>query len=336
MRIAVTGGAGFIGAQLIARLCADAGDWGITRDSPVVVLDNLYRGTRAALAPSLTTGLARFVEGDIRDAATVAAALHDADIIFHLAALSNVLGAEHDSEYAYTTNLMGTHRVLEAALATGAQRVVLASSREVYGEPERLPAPESAPLAPKNTYGASKAAGELCARAIVGRGRLDVVALRLTNVYGPGDSGRVIPIWLQRAVSGEPLVFYGGQQVLDLFWVQDAVSAFLAAARTPRARFAEAGLLLADHAEGGFFAAVNGGAGHGTPLAELAERIREAVGRPVEMTRMPARSAEVGGFVADISGLRSVLGIAPDSSLRHLNDMAQAALATTMPSAAES
>src|SRR5882672_9651450 len=137
---------------------------------PVVALDNLHRSTPTALADAIEAGDVRLYEGDVRDAGTLEQAMRAAE----------------------------------------ARRLVFTSSREVYGQPQSLPVHESAPLAPKNAYGASKAAGEMSCRVAAARGGLEVVALRLANVYGPGDSGRVIPLWLERAARGEDLHIFGG------------------------------------------------------------------------------------------------------------------------------
>src|SRR5947209_6105623 len=149
MSIVVTGGAGFIGRHLVTRLCESRAAFGVT-DEPIVVLDNLRRGSREALASLVTQGQVRFVEGDIRDAATLAEVMRGATYVFHLAAQSNVMGAEDDPDYAFTTNVEGTYRVVQAAAHAGARRVVFTSSREVYGQPVSLPVAEDAQLAPKN------------------------------------------------------------------------------------------------------------------------------------------------------------------------------------------
>src|SRR5260370_23387244 len=173
MTVVVTGGAGFIGRHLVRRLVANRAAFGAAGE-PVVALDNLHRSTPTALADAVETGDVRFYEGDVRDAGTLEQAMRGAEYVFHLAAQSNVVGAEDDPDYAFTTNVVGTQRVVQAALTAGARRLVFTSSREVYGQPQRLPVPESALLAPKNAYGASKAAGEMSCRVAAARGGLEV------------------------------------------------------------------------------------------------------------------------------------------------------------------
>ncbi|MCC7362924.1 MAG: NAD-dependent epimerase/dehydratase family protein [Dehalococcoidia bacterium] len=291
-RVTVTGGAGFIGSHLAAALVA-AGD-------KVTVLDNLHRGRREFVPAGAT-----FLEGDIRDPAAVERAVAGSEVVYHLAAQSNVMGAMGDIDYSFESNVVGTFNVLKAAARAGVRRVVFASSREVYGEPPALPVREDAPLNAKNPYGASKLAGEAYCRAWTSFGDVDVYVLRFANVYGPGDTGRVIPLWLERAHAGQPLQVFGGAQVLDFVPVTTAVQAFRAAATAPNR------------------GPVNVGTGQGTPLPELAERILALTGHRSAIEQLPARGAEVVRFVADVTRMREVLGVEPPAhSLCDLPELA--------------
>jgi len=281
MKILVTGGAGFIGAHLVAAALA-VGD-------EVVALDNMRRGVRAKLSDE-----ARLVEGDIRDRDTVALAMRGVQRVYHLAAQSNVLGAVTDTDYSFTSNVVGTYNVLVAARDAGVERVIFTSSREVYGEVEQLPVAEDRPMDPKNAYGASKVAGEVYCRTFQNTYGLDVSVLRLSNVYGSGDRDRVIPIWLDRARRGEDLEIYGGAQVLDLVPVDLVVAALRRAAEVSLA-----GRVL------------NVGSGVGTPLRDLADQIARLPSREVGLRVAPARSIEVTRFVADVARMRDLLGLAP-------------------------
>lgn len=336
MRVLVTGGAGFIGQHLVARLVESplsSEGQAAGAAEPVVVFDNLKRSSRAALEPLIAAGTVRFIEGDIREQQAVAEAMAGVDVVFHLAAQANVIGSEADPDYAFHTNVTGTYHVLRAAAKVGAQRVLFASSREVYGQPSRLPVTEDMPIAPKNLYGASKASAEMQCRAEVTRSGLEVIALRLSNVYGFGDRDRVLPIWLERAARGEDLVLFGGGQVLDLIWVGDVVDAFVRAAVTPRLRLAAEGLIDAMPPQSGFFVAINIGSGQGTPLRELAYRVQELMPHPVGMRVEAARAVEVERFIADNALARYTLDLRPDTALAHLPEMAryyaQAAHTTT-------
>lgn len=280
-RVLITGGAGFIGHHLAAA-CLAAGD-------DVVVFDNLKRGSFDQVP-----GYATRMEGDVRDRSALDAAMRGVRIVYHLAAQSNVLGAVTDLDYSFTSNVVGTYNTLAAALAAGVERVVFASSREVYGEVDRVPVAESRAFNPKNAYGTSKVSGELYCRAFHETHGLDISILRLANVYGKGDTNRVIPIWLERARNGLPLELYGGEQVIDFVSVSLAVEALRRAAGT---------------ALGG--QAVNIGGGMGTPLRALSARIRALPGADVDERILPARSMEVTRFVADVTRMETMLGLKP-------------------------
>lgn len=282
-RIVVTGGAGFIGSHLVEALAM--------RGHDIVVVDNLSRGNRANL--ERCTGQISFVAGDIRDFVSIRDVFQGADLIFHLAAQANVLGAEADPDYSLATNVGGTLQVLRAAHAIGA-RVIFTSSREVYGEATALPVPETAPLTPKNLYGASKASGEQYCRVYAERG-LDVRVLRLANVYGPRDHGRVVSRFIESALRGHPLTLYGGDQVIDFIWVGHVVDALLNAADRP---------VLAE--------SLNIGSGRGISLQELPQRIYDLLGINLPIVYAPRRPSEVVRFIANPSRARSLLNLAVD------------------------
>jgi len=284
MKVVVTGGAGFIGAHLVNRLLA--------AEHEVVVFDNFARPS--LLAAPLGAAGARIIKGDVRDMPTVRAAMQGARRVYHLAAQSNVMGAEADNAYTLTTNVTGTRHVLQAAHEAGVERVVFTSSREVYGEAATLPVSEDTSGAPKNTYGRSKADGEQLCRNFHHRDGLDVSVVRLTNVYGPGDSGRVIPLWIDRAAHDLELILYGGEQLIDFIAVDRVTQAIWEAS---------------DHSLHG--QPVNVGSGVGSTLHDLARRIQSASERYVAVRTLPARSVEVTRFVADVTRMRALLGVEP-------------------------
>ncbi|HWE63511.1 MAG TPA: SDR family NAD(P)-dependent oxidoreductase [Chloroflexota bacterium] len=286
MKVLVTGGAGFIGAHLVQALAA-AGD-------EVIVLDNLHRGDRGKLVDAERDGAVHVIEGDIRDLAALRGAMSVCARVYHLAAQSNVLGAVADTDYSFTSNVVGTYNVLVAAREAKVERVVFTSSREAYGEVVDLPVAEDRPLNPKNAYGASKAAGEVYCRAFQNTYGLDVSVLRLANVYGPGDRDRVIPIWLDRARRNLDLELYGGEQVIDFVPVDLVVQALRRAGET------------ALHGQ-----PVNVGSGSPITLRELASRIQALPGVTSGLRILPARAVEVTRFVADVARMRALLGLEP-------------------------
>jgi UDP-glucose 4-epimerase len=233
----------------------------------------------------------RFVRADIRNRDAVAWLMQDSELVFHLAAQSNVIGTLQDINYSSSTNIVGTATVLQAARDAGVRRLVFTSSREVYGDPSHLPVPETAPLCPKNAYGMSKVAGEMCCAMSTGSS-LETVILRLANVYGPRDHERVIPLFIESACDGRPLTVYGGQQILDFVHVSYVVDALIKAG-------------LGKHVD----CPVNIGGGKGITVIDLAKRILELTDSDSEISWLPSRSVEVVRFVADTSRARTLLGL---------------------------
>jgi UDP-glucose 4-epimerase len=278
-RVLITGGAGFIGSFLAERL-VDAG-------ADVIVLDNYYRGRRENLAGCLPS--IRLIEGDIRDAHQVASVMEGIDTVFHLAAQSQVRTALAEPRYCFETNVSGTFNVLEAARTAGVRRLLFASSREVYGEAAAIPVSEDAPLNAKNGYGLSKVAGELyCGQY---RDHFDVSVVRLGNVYGPRDFGRVIPIFAQAALENHPLTLLGGKQICDFVWVGTVVEQLLRMGDGP--------------ARG----PLNIASGIPVTLVHLAERIISLSQSSSALVYAPEIAAEVAHFVADVSRAREQLGL---------------------------
>src|ERR1051326_1479610 len=297
-RILITGGAGFIGHHLVRHLACD-------HKGAITVIDNLHRGDAANLEPYAER--ITFHRQDIRDCSALDEAMRGCDIVFHLAAQSSVMGALQDTEYSCSTNVLGTFQVLEAAKQAGVRRVIFTSSREVYGEPDHIPVPETTPLLPKNPYGASKAAAEMYCR-VWGQSDLEVAVLRLANVYGPGDKGRVIPLFIEQALRGLPLLLYGGSQILDFVWIDAVVVALI------QAGFGE-------------FSPepLNIGAGQGITIAHLAKRILDLTGSRSPLKIEEQRDVEVSRFVVDTTRPRARLGLLmPEDPLFGLKQVIQA------------
>jgi UDP-glucose 4-epimerase len=227
-RVLVTGGAGFIGSNLVDGL--------LSRDRDVTVLDDLSTGRLENLAPALN-GDARLHKGSVTDVAAVARAFELArpDTVFHLAAQIDVRRAVEDPGFDANANVIGTVNVLEAARRRGVERLVLASTGgAIYGEADEVPTPESAPARPLSPYAASKAAAEGYVDLYGRLHGLSTMSLRLANVYGPrqdprGEAG-VIAIYCGAAVDGRIVTVYGdGRQTRDFVFVGDVVDAFMAA-----------------------------------------------------------------------------------------------------------
>jgi UDP-glucose 4-epimerase len=231
-----------------------------------------------------------FIQGDIRDVSNLRRAMAGCEMLFHLAAQATVMGCEQQPVEAHEVNATGTYNILRLAREAGVRRVIVASSREVYGEAADLPVSETAPIRPKNVYGASKAAAEMyCSWA---SSVVELTVLRLTNVLGRGDTDRVIPRFLTKAAAGQPLVVYGGGQIIDFVSVDIVADAFI------RAGF---GSYVP-----GF---INVGSGVGITIIEMARRIIELFKSNSELVIGPPRQGEVLRFVADITRMRQALEI---------------------------
>jgi UDP-glucose 4-epimerase len=292
MRTLVTGGAGFIGSNLVDALLA--------RGDEVTVVDDLSTGRRENLEGALAAG-ATLAGADIRDRAAIENAAVEAkpEVVFHLAAQIDVRKSVADPAFDASINVGGTANVLEAARAAGAGRVVFTSTGgAIYGEGDGqdLPLSEDAPLAPEAPYGQSKFAAEGYLSLYERLYGLSSVSLRLGNVYGPrqdplGEAG-VIAIFCGRLRAGErPTVFGDGRQTRDYIYVGDVVSAALAAAGS--------------EATG----AINVGTGVETDVLELVRQLGELGGADgFEPELAPARTGEVQRISIDPSRAERELG----------------------------
>ena len=293
MLVLVTGGAGLIGREAVSQLL-EAGH-------KVRVLDLRARDM------AQHNWLER-IEGDILDRDLLRKSMRDVGAVVHLAAVSRVQDAEEDPELAETTNVTGTHMLVEeAGLLEAPPVLVHASSREVYGEPVSLPVPERAAIAPINTYGRTKAAAEPIALAYSQLSSQAVVVLRFSNVYGSihDQPRRVIPIFTTRALSGEPLEVHDGSKTFDFVHVQDAGRAIMAALKWAEARRGQP--------EG---AAVNVATGKGTELKTLAAMILRAAGSTAAAVEQAARDFDVRHFVGDPRLAKKTLGFACEVDLK--------------------
>lgn len=291
MKMLVTGGAGFIGSNIVRRLLLDGHE--------VVVLDNLLSGHRSNL-----NGLdCELIEGDIRDQAAVLRAVKGADTILHLAAsVGNKRSIEHpflDSDI----NVMGTLAVLEAARSAGVRKIVASSSAGIFGELKTVPIREDHPVEPDTPYGASKLCMEKHCLAYAKLHGIEAVCLRYFNVYGVNQRfdayGNVIPIFVHQMLRGETLTIFGdGEQTRDFLNVRDVVQANLRAAESR-----------------GVSGAFNVGSGSRITINELVAKLGEAAGAPPGLRYGPPRPGDVRDSLADISAARRAFGFEPTVGL---------------------
>jgi UDP-glucose 4-epimerase len=291
MRSLVTGGAGFIGSNLVDALLA--------RGDEVTVVDDLSTGRRENLDEALAAG-AELIELDIRAREPLAREVERVapDVVFHLAAQIDVRKSVADPAFDASINVGGTANVLEAVRQGGAPRLVFASTGgAIYGEGEgrELPLPETAPLAPLAPYGQSKQAAELYISMYERLYGTSSVCLRLGNVYGPrqdplGEAGVIAIFCGLLCEGGRPTVFGNGRQTRDYIYVGDIVTAMLAAGDSTAT------------------GAINVGTGIETDVLDLVHTLAALGGRSFEPIFAPPRKGEVERITIDPSKAQAELG----------------------------
>jgi len=222
MKLLVTGGAGFIGSNFVRRTIEDA--YPGLAGADVVVLDALtYSGNLENLASVADSARYQFVEGDIRDAELLDTLLVDIDAIVHFAAESHVDRSVRDASAFVETNVLGTQRLLDAALRAETPRFVHVSTDEVYGSIEEGSWDELRPLEPNSPYSASKAGSDLLARSYFRTHGLNVSITRCSNNYGPYHfPEKLIPLFVTNLIDGKHVPLYGeGNNIRDWLHVDD-------------------------------------------------------------------------------------------------------------------
>jgi UDP-glucose 4-epimerase len=293
-RVLVTGGAGFIGSNLVRAL--------LERGDEVRVLDNFSTGNRANLE-----GLdVEIVEGELRSYERVHRAMRKAEIVYHLGALGSVPRSVQDPLTSSAVNVEGTLNVLLAARDEGARRVVFSSSTSVYGSSRQLPTTEETPPDPISPYGVAKLAAE---RYCISFSRVydsfESVVLRYFNVFGPRQSpssqyAAVVPLFVTAIAAGQPVQIHGdGDQSRDFTYVANVVDATLLAGET-------------HGASGEIF---NIAAGAPASVNTLADTIGSILGKPVEKEHLPPRPGDIRDSWADLGKAQRILGYAPHVDL---------------------
>ena len=291
MKIAITGGAGFIGGNL-CRLLVEA-DW-VDR---VVALDDLSTGS----ADHLQDVDATLIAGSILDSSTLDDAFAGADAVVHLAARASVPRSIADPVASHEVNATGTMRVLEAVRRNGNAHVIVASSSSVYGSNPALPKHENLAPAPLSPYAASKLVTEAYALAWANCYELNVLAFRFFNVFGPLQPAghayaAVVPTFIDAALSGKPLPVHGdGRQTRDFTFV-GSVAAVIADALKRQVSSVWP---------------INLAFGSRTSLVDLIALLEEVVGRPLERDHQPPRPGDVRDSQADTALLQSLF---PDTT----------------------
>jgi UDP-glucose 4-epimerase len=287
----VTGGAGFIGSNLVEALVA--------RGHAVRVLDNFSTGDPANL--ERVRERVRVIDGDITDRATVRAAVQGVEVVFHQAALASVPRSVADPMATHQACVNGTLHVLLAAKECGVRRVVYAASSSAYGNSARLPKCEADPTAPLSPYAVAKLAGEQYCAAFSEVYGLETVRLRYFNVFGPRQSpdspyAAVIPRFIEAMTAGRSPVIHGdGEQSRDFTFVADVVQANLRAAEAPGVR-------------GKVY---NIACGRRISLVQLVAHLNALLGTNIKPAHTASRAGDVRHSQAGIERARAELGYEP-------------------------
>jgi UDP-glucose 4-epimerase len=299
--VMVTGGAGFIGSELIRQLAA--------RGDRVVIIDNLVNGKHENVADVLSRQITLQVT-DVRDIDALTPHLREARAVYHLACLG-VRHSVHSPHENHDVNATATLKLLAAARQADVPRFVYVSSSEIYGGVESTPIlgdaiSEDHPAFPCTVYGGSKLAGESYARAYFRTYGYPTVVVRPFNTYGPrshheGDSGEVIPKFLLRCLAGRPMIVFGdGSQSRDFTFVSDTAAGILLAGEHPKA----------------VGETINIGSGTDVTIADLARTVAAVTGRlDAEIVHDEPRPGDVYRLIADVSRARALLGFAPRVSM---------------------
>jgi nucleoside-diphosphate-sugar epimerase len=283
----VTGGAGFIGSNIVRRLVA--------KGEQVRVLDDFSTGKRENLAG--LSGI-EIIEGSLLDGELVRKAVEGVQYVLHQGAISSVPRSLVEPELVNAVNSGGTVKLLEALKGKPLKKFVFAASSAVYGNNEALPVAETAPVEPLSPYAVSKYAAELYCKTFADNFNLPTVSLRYFNVFGPyqdpaSEYAAVIPIFILKMLRGEKPVIYGdGEQTRDFVYIDDVVEANLQACISDRVGRGEV---------------INVAAGRRFSLNELVKTLNEIMGQDFEPVYSEPRPGDVRHSQATIEGAKKLL-----------------------------
>ncbi len=291
MNIAVTGGAGFIGSHLCAKL--------LERGDKVVCIDNFYTGVEKNIEPLINNDRFRLVKCDVRDREKLEQVFkqENIDLIYHYAAVVGVKRTIENPREVLDVNIQGGLSVLEAALSSGCEKVINISSSEVYGSPIEVPEREDSPKNVETPYSISKLVVEKYAHIYYEKHGVKTTSLRLFNIYGPRQKrppyGCVMGIFISRVLQNKPPIIFGdGFQTRDFTYIEDCIQSSIIAAES-------------DDTNGEVF---NIAAGRPVTILDLAELVIESCNKKLKPVFEPPREFEIRHRFADISKMRTILG----------------------------
>lgn len=287
MNILVTGGAGFQGTHLVEKLFA--------LGHSVTVLNT--DSSRSLYNKKYIDGKAEIIWGSVMDASLAERVLDGKDLVFHLAARINVDESISTPQETLDVNVRGTQNILDAARKRGT-RVIYTSSCEAYGRPEKTPIHETTELRPMSPYAASKTAADRLCYAYFHTYQLPVTIVRFFNVFGErqkdGKYGAVIPIFVGKALRGEPISVFGtGDQTRDYVYITDVIDGYS---------------IILDHPELAS-ETINFGSGIGTRIKDIAEYIGKKLN--TEVIYSDPRPGEASEMIADSSKAKRLFGWEP-------------------------
>jgi nucleoside-diphosphate-sugar epimerase len=292
----VTGGAGFIGSNLVLALTA--------RGESVRALDNLVATRHWGLLRRVVRNpsLVEEITADIRDAAAVARAMDGVEIVFHQAALGSVPRSVENPVETDQVNVNGTVTVLDQARRAGVRRVIFAASSAAYGDTPTLPKREDMHGSPMSPYAVSKRTCEHYVRVFASLYGIETVSLRYFNVFGPnqrpeGPYAAAIPRFIHAALTGAPITIFGdGEQTRDFCFIDNVVSANLLAAEAPTKLSGPV---------------INIAGGRRISLNEHIKEIGRVLGKALDVRNVDPRPGDVRHSLADISRAKELLGYEP-------------------------
>lgn len=294
-RVLVTGGAGFIGSNLCQELARRGGH--------ILIVDDLSTGKEENIEALIGEEVS-FVQGSVVDLPLLQELFHEIDIVFHLAAISDVPRSLQNPIATHQVNIAGTLNVLLAARDNKVRKVIYASSSSVYGDTPTLPKTEDMLPNPQSPYAATKLAGEYYCQVFGQVYDLSTVCLRYFNVYGPRQDSNpqyatVIPMFITGFLKDKPPTIFGdGEQTRDLTFVEDVVAA---------------NILAAESDVSGIF---NVGTGEGITINELSQLIRTVIDKDIEPIHHEPRPGDVKHSLADITKAKEKLGWEPKIDLK--------------------